>query len=441
VSGGDRGCESPWSVAFLRFHRPSSHRTGAEVRSTSSPSNREMASFHDATSGDDEHERQLQGDGALTLDQAYAILSLPDSSKGNLEHVKAAYRKLCLKWHPDKNPSDKQEEAKHKFTRITAAYHTITTNNFDYERWAATYSIPPMQTLEDVLKMALSGRDPFEIEAVLRARGDYRPNAQFGVDVRVPWTAGTRPDPTFNVHTGSGYNTTRKLGFGTRASDVFALPPSSGLGGDSSRPWETVGGVGFEDASLFSPAAPGRLTDADGSGATRIGPKNARPDVSPESLHSTEDERREIHDACESLNEEGLEAFKQKDFARAIAAYDECLRLRPTCVAYLGNRAAACLKMRGQRRFFQRARDDCALAVSMDPSYVRGWVRLGQACFLLGDDPDEEDRFDVALLREAESALEKALALDQGNAQASKVLKEVRVSLQLYDDDDDDDDD
>ena len=53
--------------------------------------------------------------------------------KGNLEKVKSAYRKLCLKWHPDKN-RDNEAAASARFTRITAAYHTITTNNFDYER-------------------------------------------------------------------------------------------------------------------------------------------------------------------------------------------------------------------------------------------------------------------------------------------------------------------
>ena len=138
-------------------------------------------------------------DGPLTLDQAYAVLEVADTHKGNLDEVKKAYRKLCLKWHPDKNPPEKEQEAKQRFTRITAAYHTITTNNFDYQRWARSYEIPSMQTLEDVLKMALSGRDPFEIEAMLRARGDYRPAHNFGVDVNVPWTAGKAHDPSFDV--------------------------------------------------------------------------------------------------------------------------------------------------------------------------------------------------------------------------------------------------
>ena len=141
--------------------------------------------------------------GPLTMEQAYVVLELGDGDKGNLEKVKMAYRKLCLKWHPDKNPKEKEEEAKQRFTRVTAAYHTITTNNFDFQRWARSYSIPPMQGLEDVLKMALSGRDPFEIEAMLRARGDYRPHGNFGVDVNIPWSAGEKHDQTFDVPGGS----------------------------------------------------------------------------------------------------------------------------------------------------------------------------------------------------------------------------------------------
>ena len=365
----------------------------------------------------------LESSGAPSMDQAYAILGLPDSSRGDLDAVKAAYRKLCLKWHPDKNPPEKQEEAKRKFTRVTAAYHTVTTSNFDYRRWAESYEIPPMQTLDDVLKMALGGKDPFEIEAVLRARGDYRPNAQFGVDVHVPWSAGTKHDPSFDVPAGSGYSRTMKIGAGGDAAIVGSLgaPEDSTrrLGSASDRPWERVGGVGFEDVS--GGVSKLRLADS-------LKPKNARPDLTPgesPDVLTTE--------AAEKLNDEGLRAFADKEYALAVAVYDECLRLKPNVVAYLGNAAAARLKLGGKGAFEDAARD-CARAVAIDPGYVRGWVRLGQALFALGDDPEKEDSFDLARLRDAEAAFERALALDPENKPAAKTVKEVRVSLQLYED-------
>ena len=45
--------------------------------------------------------------------------------------------------------------------------------------------MPSMQTLEDVLLLAMKGADPFVIDAMLRKRGDYRPHQQFGVDLAV----------------------------------------------------------------------------------------------------------------------------------------------------------------------------------------------------------------------------------------------------------------
>ena len=371
----------------------------------------------------------MESSGAPTMDQAYEILGLPDSSRGDLEAVKAAYRKLCLKWHPDKNPPEKQEEAKRKFTRVTAAYHTVTTNNFDYKRWAESYTIPPMQTLDDVLKMALGGKDPFEIEAVLRARGDYRPNERFGVDVNVPWSAGTKHDPSFDVPTGSAYSRTMKIGNGD-LGNVGLLGASDSatnlrLGTASDRPWESVGGVGFEDVGIPTGVSNLRLADS-------LKPKNARPDLAPGA--SSDDA---LTKAAETLNDEGLKAFSKKEYALAVAVYDECLRLKPDVVAYLGNAAAARLKLgasRGGKSAFRDAARDCARATAIDPGYVRGWVRLGQALFALGDDPEKEDSFDLVALREAESALEKALALDPENKTAAKTVKEVRVSIQLYED-------
>ena len=43
------------------------------------------------------------------------------------------------------------------------------------------------------------GADPFVVDSMLRARGDYRPHAQFGVDLAVPWTAGTKETPSWEI--------------------------------------------------------------------------------------------------------------------------------------------------------------------------------------------------------------------------------------------------
>ena len=130
------------------------------------------------------------------------ICKWPTDNRGNLDKVKMRFRKMSLKWHPDKNMR-RQKEAADVFTAVHAAYHFLTTNNFDYKRWAENFNIPPMQSLEDVLVMALKGADPYQIEMLLKKRGDYRPHAEFGINLSIPWSAGSKEDPNYHVHAGA----------------------------------------------------------------------------------------------------------------------------------------------------------------------------------------------------------------------------------------------
>ncbi|KAI9500198.1 DnaJ domain-containing protein, partial [Coemansia spiralis] len=52
----------------------------------------------------------------------YEILGL--SSSASPEEIKKAYRKLSLKWHPDKNPENK-EVAEEKFKLLAEAYSVL----------------------------------------------------------------------------------------------------------------------------------------------------------------------------------------------------------------------------------------------------------------------------------------------------------------------------
>lgn len=52
----------------------------------------------------------------------YEILDVPKTATD--QDIKKAYRKLALKWHPDKNPNNK-EEAEENFKQISEAYDVL----------------------------------------------------------------------------------------------------------------------------------------------------------------------------------------------------------------------------------------------------------------------------------------------------------------------------
>ncbi len=191
----------------------------------------------------------------LSKTDAFEILEISPTPKATVgeeddadisRRIKVQYRKLCLKYHPDKNSPSDAERASQAFTAITAAYHTLTTVNFNQEKWLKSFSIPPMQSLSDVLSLALKGADPEEIERLMRARGEYRPHRNFGIDYNVRWESGEKPDPEgglFRETAMNEYSDTRML------SDGF---DSMRVGEDrEKRPWEVVGGVGYDNQSLL----------------------------------------------------------------------------------------------------------------------------------------------------------------------------------------------
>tara|TARA_Y100000389_G_scaffold145067_1_gene143510 strand:+ start:5115 stop:5621 length:507 start_codon:yes stop_codon:yes gene_type:complete len=57
------------------------------------------------------------------FDKYYHILEVENNA--SLDNIKKAYKKLAIKYHPDKNPNNK-EEAEEKFKEISKAYEILT---------------------------------------------------------------------------------------------------------------------------------------------------------------------------------------------------------------------------------------------------------------------------------------------------------------------------
>jgi len=62
--------------------------------------------------------RKREEEGEMGVDY-YKVLQVDRSA--NDDDLKKAYRKLAMKWHPDKNPNNKKD-AEAKFKQISEAY-------------------------------------------------------------------------------------------------------------------------------------------------------------------------------------------------------------------------------------------------------------------------------------------------------------------------------
>ncbi|KAK7804621.1 hypothetical protein U0070_011978 [Myodes glareolus] len=109
----------------------------------------------------------------------YEVLGVKSSASP--EDIKKAYRKLALRWHPDKNP-DNKEEAEKKFKQVSEAYEVLSDSKKRsvYDRagcdtWRAGggSNVPhgspfgagyPFRNPEDIFREFFGGMDPFSFD-------------------------------------------------------------------------------------------------------------------------------------------------------------------------------------------------------------------------------------------------------------------------------------
>uniref|UniRef100_A0A3B4BH34 J domain-containing protein n=1 Tax=Periophthalmus magnuspinnatus TaxID=409849 RepID=A0A3B4BH34_9GOBI len=106
----------------------------------------------------------------------YKILGVPKTA--SQEDIRKAYKQLALRWHPDKNP-DNKEEAEKKFKELAEAYEVLSdkSRRDSYDRYGsdnvrhtgstnADFSDFPGFTFtfrnpDDVFREFFGGQDPF----------------------------------------------------------------------------------------------------------------------------------------------------------------------------------------------------------------------------------------------------------------------------------------
>ena len=379
----------------------------------------------------------------LSKEQALEILEISPTPNNNNDdtdlskQIKLQYRKLCLKYHPDKNKAENAERASKAFTAITAAYHTLTTVNFNQEKWLKTFSIPPMQSLSDVLQLALKGTDPEEIERLMRARGEYRPHRNFGIDYNVRWESGERPDPAgglFRETAMNEYSDTKCL------SDGF---DSMRVGEDrEKRPWEVVGGVGYDNQHLL-------LGDA----AHQQHHKRKYEEREKKNLDLLERFTPLSNEAkieAERLNDIALSEYEKARYEDAMVIFDGIVKLMPDRTPYRTNRASCALKVinalegsfadsNRRQTLIAKVIEDCERALEIDNGQnVKAKVRGAEAYVKLGDmysnsNRPSEQREGLKNFLRAKKWFTEVLETNPNNKRAKDGLKDCLLSLELID--------
>ena len=92
----------------------------------------------------------------------YKILGIEKTASA--EEIKKAYRKLALKWHPDKNPNNKAAED--KFKKISEAYAVLSDmqKRKDYDMYGSADQFRQRYTQEDIFR-------GFDLNDILRGFG------------------------------------------------------------------------------------------------------------------------------------------------------------------------------------------------------------------------------------------------------------------------------
>ncbi|CAI4051442.1 hypothetical protein N7582_005201 [Saccharomyces uvarum] len=133
------------------------------------------------------------------------------------------------------------------------------------------------------------------------------------------------------------------------------------------------------------------------------------------------EEDAETKAKAEELKIQGNKAMANKEYELAIKKYTEAIDVLPTNAIYYANRAAA----HSSLKEYDEAIKDAESAISVDPSYFRGYSRLGFAKYAQGKPEEALEAYKKVLDIEGDNATD-AMKRDYESAK-----KRVEQSLNL----------
>jgi curved DNA-binding protein len=98
----------------------------------------------------------------MMAEDYYQVLGV--EKKASADEIKKAYRKLAVKWHPDKNPGNKSAEE--KFKKISEAYAVLSDPNkrAQYDQFGSADQYRQQYSQEDIFR-------GFDLDEILRSFG------------------------------------------------------------------------------------------------------------------------------------------------------------------------------------------------------------------------------------------------------------------------------